>query len=176
MTEIIKEYAEALFSLAMETGEEEAYGAALDTVRTVLAENPDYRELLSSPAIPKHERTQAVDAAFADKLPVNIVSLLALLCEKNRIADFDGCVEEYHRLVRVKNAVVTAKVTSAVPLTEEEQLRLRQSLEKKSGKSVQLSCQTDPSLLGGVVVEMDGVITDGSLRHRLREIKGVISR
>ena len=69
-----------------------------------------------------------------------------------------------------------ATVTAAAGLTDEEKERLRRALERRSGHSVQLECRVDASLLGGVVVEMDGRVLDGSLRHRLHEIKEVMEQ
>ena len=66
--------------------------------------------------------------------------------------------------------------TSAVSLTDRECIELTKKLEKISGNTVSLDCHVDPSLIGGVIVEMNGRVMDGSLRHRLREVKDVINR
>ena len=52
---------------------------------------------------------------------------------------------------------------------------LRLKLEKQSGRNVLLECSTDSTLLGGIVVEMDGKILDGSIRRRLQEVKEVMN-
>jgi F-type H+-transporting ATPase subunit delta len=71
---------------------------------------------------------------------------------------------------------VTATVVSAVELNETEKAALKQRLEKNSGNTVMLECTVDPSILGGLIVTVNGTVTDGSLRHRLREVKDVMSR
>ena len=65
-------------------------------------------------------------------------------------------------------------MTSAVELTDDEKKKLKLKLEKMSGKSLILKCTVDKSVLGGVIVKMDGKIMDGSLKHRLEEVKEVI--
>ncbi len=176
MTEIAKEYAEALFLLACEEGEEEEIMTALEEVNALFGENPELRELFSSPAIPQKERLEAIGAILGGNLPTHVLSFLQLLCEKGRIRAFESCVEEYRSLLRLRESVINAKVITAVPLTEQELQGLVRSLEKKSGKTVIPDCSVDPSLLGGVIVEIEGTVMDGSLRHRLHEVKEVMKR
>ena len=176
MAQISKEYAEALFSLACEEGKETEFLTALEKIGKVLADQPDYTELLSSPGIPLGERLSVLETAFSETAPEYVVSWLQLLCEKGRIGYFSECVKEYRALLSAKNAVITAKVSSAVPLTEEEAKALKQKLEKISRSTVLLDCSIDPSLLGGIVVEMNGRVMDGSLRHRLRAVKEVMEQ
>ena len=66
MTEMSKEYGEALFALAKECDAVDEYKEALDTVSSVLRENPEYIDFLDSPSIAKNERTNAVLSAFGD--------------------------------------------------------------------------------------------------------------
>ena len=173
VTDISKEYAEALFALASETGEQSSFMTALETVTEALDEHPELLELISSPAIACAERVETVAHCFGACCPETVVSFLQLLCEKGRIRLIDACAKEYRRLLDISTSVSVASVTSAVPLNEIA--ALTQKLSRASGRAVQLSCTVDPSLLGGVIVEMDGRVIDGSLRHRLQEVKEVIS-
>lgn len=175
VTDISKEYAEALFALAAETGEERAFMTALEAVTAALDEHPELLELISSPAIACAERVETVAHCFGAFCPETVVSFLQLLCEKGRIRLIDACVHEYRRLLDISTSVRVASVTSAVPLDDNEIAALTQRLSRVSGCAVQLSCAVDPSLIGGVIVEMDGRVMDGSLRHRLQEVKEVIS-
>ena len=174
MKEISKQYAEAVFAIACEDGCESAIMEALESAKTVFEQNPEYMELVCSPSIPVPERCEALSAAFEGVLPETVVSLLGLMCEKGRIRAFSSCVDEYRRLLDAREAVITARVISAVPLTDKERAALTQKLQQKSGSTVLLSCEVDPSIMGGVIVEMQGTIMDGSLRARLREVKEVM--
>lgn len=176
MAEMSKEYGTALFALAKECAAEAEYKAALETVSSVFRENPQYIDFLASPSIPKNKRTEAIEQAFGDQAPEHIVSFLQILCEKGHIRIFSSCVSEYNALYEASQKITVAKVVSAVPLTEKEKNSLKQKLEKMSGYSVQLECSTDNSLMGGLVVEMDGKVIDGTLRYRLLEVKDVMSR
>ncbi len=176
MTEVIKEYAEALFILALEENKEDEYMKAIEDALSAFESEPDYIEFLSAPGIPLMERVGAVEAVFGGKLPSNVVSFMQLLCEKGRIASFKSCVNEYRNLLLAKKNITSAFVTSAVELTEAEKTALKRKLEKISGNSVELHLSVDESLLGGLMVEMNGTVMDGTLRQRLREVKEVMNQ
>ena len=78
---------------------------------------------------------------------------------------------EFELMYRESVRESRASVVSAAPLSEEEKAKLVASLEKRSGRRVRPEYRVDPSLLGGLVVEMDGTRMDGSLRQRLRDVK-----
>lgn len=176
MAQTIKEYAEAIFAIALEEGKPNEYGRALEQTLEVFAENPEYMDLLASHAIPKAERVECIGQAFSELLPEHVLSLVQLLCENDKITMLDECVKEYRRLLDEANRVTKARVVSSVELTDIEKQRLTEKLEKMSGNTVELECVTDPAILGGLVIEMNGKIMDGSLRHRLHEAKDVMSR
>ena len=175
MTEISNEYGNALFLLACECGEEETVLSELESAVKTFSENEEYLDFLSTPSISKEERTASIESVFS-ALSEHTVSFIALLCEKGHIRSFCDCVSEYRSLYNARIAVSVASVTSAVPLTEEEKSALCARLGAISGGKVRLECTVDPSILGGVIVEMDGKVTDGSLRHRLNEVKEVMNR
>ncbi len=176
MTEMSKAYGTALFSLACETHSETEYAQALETVAAVFRETPEYIDFLASPSIPKTQRVAAIEQAFADSIPEHVVSFVQILCEKGHIRSLEGCISEYKKLLDASQQISKATVVSAIPLTVREKERLKQKLEKMSGHSVVLECSADQSLMGGMVIEMDGKVIDGSLHHRLQEVKDVMSR
>ena len=175
MTEISNDYAVALFSLALENGQKKEYGTALEHISAMLCENPEYLDFLASPHIPATERCEAVEKAFGDSLPEQVMSFLQLLCEKGKISIFEDCVASYKKLLDESEKIALAKITSATELTDAEKDELVQKLEKKTGRKVTLDCCVDSAIMGGIIVEIDGKIIDGSVRARLADVKDVIS-
>ena len=175
MNDISKEYGTALFMLACETEEKQSYARILNEIKDLFSHEPQYAELLSSPNIPLSERLGAIDAAFADTAPEYVLSYLKLLCERGRISCLIESINAYNELLDASERVSNAKITSAVALTEEEKAKLIAKLESENGGTVHAEYTVDPSILGGLIVEKDGKILDGSLRHRLRDVKEVIN-
>ena len=140
MTTISREYAEALFELAVQAGVTKETSEGLETVVSALLQTPEYRALLASPAISKDERIAALNDAFRGKIPEVLRAILRMMA-----------------------------------LKESEMVALRAKLEKKLGRTVTLQCRVSPELIGGVRVEVDGRVIDGSIRNKLDEIKEVMN-
>jgi F-type H+-transporting ATPase subunit delta len=66
---------------------------------------------------------------------------------------------------------MTAQVTSAGPLDEAGQQRLRQALSERTGRDVTLEIQLDPTLIGGAVAKVGDLVFDGSLRTQLDTLR-----
>ena len=175
-TELCREYAEALYALAVENHREKEYLEALDQVVALLDENPEYMELLACPAIPRAERDGLLAQAFGSIVPEQVLSFIQLLCAHKRIRGLKDCIEEYRLIYQTAVAASTAQVISAVPLTEQEKERLAAALNARLGRTVTLECTVDESVLGGLIVRVDGMVLDGSLRHRLRTVKEVMKQ
>ncbi len=175
MTDTSKEFASALFELAMETHAEEATLEALKDVRAIFDAQPEALALLASPAIPKKERLAVLEKALGDSVPDTVMGFLQVLCSHGQIRNLNGCIHAYEELYNASRKLSTAYVTSAVPLDDEQKSKLKQQLEKRLGRIIRLECRNDASLLGGLIVEVDGKVIDGSLRHRLHEIKEVMN-
>ncbi len=174
MTQTIKEYAEALFCLAQEENKLNDISASLDTVSQILNENPEYLDFISSPNIKKEERIQAIEDAFSGNVEEYVVSFLCLLCEKGRFDSIHICIADFKAFCDMVNRISVAQVTSAVELDENEKSALKTKLEAVCGNSVLLECHVDPSIVGGLIVNIDGKIIDGSIKNKLHELKGVM--
>lgn len=175
MAQTNKEYAEALFTLAVENNALEKYSEHLSVIKSVLEDNPDYAVFLDSPALPLSERLSAIDEAFGKDFPEYIVSFLKLLCENGRIKELISCIEEFEELKRFASNITVANVYSAVELNAETKEKLLKKLCKVTGKTVQAVYVTDPAILGGIKIEIDGKTIDGSITNNLKRIKGVMN-
>ncbi|MBO4432282.1 MAG: F0F1 ATP synthase subunit delta [Clostridia bacterium] len=169
------DYANALFMIAVEDDKLETFSSDLSVIKQVFRENPDYALLLTSPNIPKSERQEAVDAAFGGKVDANILNFIKVLCDHNKIDTLDDCIKDFKALKKSAQNRVTAKVYTAVPISEAQEQALKEKLQKKFGMTVKIKSVIDKNMLGGVRVEIDGKIIDGSVKRQLHDIKEVIS-
>lgn len=176
MTETIKEYAQAIFELATEKNARGEFLSELTEIKKLFAENPEYIEFLSSFSIPESERIAAVEQAFGGRVSEYVLNFLMLLCKKRRITGFNDCVSEYEALMKFSENICVAKITSAAELSEENKKRICEKLAKATGKEILPEYHVDKSLLGGVIVDAEGKVFDGSLKSRLKEIKEVIDK
>lgn len=173
---VMKEYAEALYSLACEENMKEEIVQAVDKIDQIFKDNPQYVELLSSSAIEIKERLEMLEKAFSTFASEYVVSFLKLLCQNGYIKYYEECAQEFNKLVDFSNKVVTAKVKTAVNLTQEEEKALIKKLEKMCARTVELDISVDKNILGGIIIEVDGKIIDASLSSQLKDMKEVIAK
>ena len=176
MTQTSKEYSTALFSLAKETNSTKEFLDALYLISEKFAENPEYVSLLSSPNIPLNERNNLLEKAFQNSIPEYVLSFTQLLCENKHLSDFNQIIYEYEQIYKTYSSVSDARIVSTIPLTENEKNTLIKNLEKKSGNTVHAKFEIDKTLLAGIVIYLNDTVIDGSLKHKLKEIKEVINQ
>ena len=175
MTATGNNYAEALFMLAREENSVDVFYEDLKTVKKVFEENTEYLQFLATPSIPKSERTTALEAAFGNKITAHVLSFLQLLCEHGAAEHFFDSFTEYERLREWACGCVEAVVKTAVELSSVQKADLIKALEKRTGKHVTLKCVIDTTLIGGIAVELDGEMLDGSVKNNLKRAREVIS-
>ena len=174
MKETYREYAEALFMLALEENKCDEIHSALIQVDDAVNANPQYLDLLDSPAIPLSERISLISEAFSG-IDEYVASFLKILCENGHITSFPLCKEEYESLLENHRGKVEAKVYCVIELTEAQKIALCKKLSLVTGKDVFASYILDESLIGGIRVEIDGDVYDGSISSSLNSVKDVIS-
>lgn len=174
MRQTDKEYAQALFLLASEESCVESTLADLRLIREVLSGEGEYIDFLASPAIPLRERLAAIDEAFSGGAGDYTVYFLKLLCEKGRIRSLFDAIDEFEALYKELSGRSCAVVTSAYELTEEQKASLVTKLEKTLKKGIDLIYVLDSSLIGGLKIELDGKVYDGTIKSRLRDVKDVM--
>ena len=167
MTRAARIYGGSMYDLAVEMGIAEKVLDQLRIVRVLFRQNPDYAGLLSNPAISRETRNAMLDEAFAGNINEYLVNFLKLLGEKNMLRELGDCCDEYRKRFNTDNGIVTAIVRTAVKLSEEQMRALRHNLEKSYEKKIYLVQKTDSTIIGGLRVEMEGKMIDGSIARHL---------
>ena len=161
-----EEYGRALFMLASEDNAVTEVRDTLLQIDAVIAENPAYAALLDTPAIPTEEKLGLIDAAFGDAEQI-VLNFLKILCEKRAVYRLHECVGAYRKLYHEAMGITEAVCITAKPISDAQRALLQNKLCELTGKQVLMTTETDPSLIGGIVLLMDGKQLDGSVRARL---------
>ncbi len=175
MTEFAKLYGGSLYDLAAEEGLDERILGELDETVSLLAANPDYLRLLATPSIPKKERCALLDEALQGAVHPYLLNFLKLLCEQGAVRELTGCARAYHLRFNQAHGVLEATAVSAVALSEAQADQLKQKLETATGKRIDLATKVDPAVLGGIRLEMDGTLLDGTVQNRLASLRSRIA-
>ena len=171
-----RRYARALFQLALEERSEEEIGQEIERFGAVYGTAP-LNQVLDNPAFSLQARKNVL-AQVAKSLGLSPLSVrfLSLSLERDRLTFLPSIVARYRRLLDQKRGQVEARVAAASALGEDDLRRLGEALGKIAGKRVALSQESDASLIGGLVIHLEGKIYDGSVRTQLDKMKRRVER
>lgn len=170
-------YAQALFDLANEQGAVAAVEADLKSLKAALADSRDLRTLVGSPAFSAENKGKGL-AAIAVRAKFNVVTtkFLGLLAANGRASALPDTITAFQRLSADARGVVAAKVTTAAPLTAAQGKGLAAALRQALGKDPEIETRVDPSILGGIKVQVGSRLFDASLRSKLDSLKFALKR
>ncbi len=174
MNDVSREYGGALYELAADEGIARELLPETETVRGILQKNPAYIRLLTAPELKGAEREAAVAEAFSDAHPY-LLRFLRMMVSLGYARELCDALSEYKRLYFEKNGIAVAKIASAVALSDAEKERLIAALAARTGKEISPEYEVRPELVGGISVEVDGTLYDGTLRRRLDGIRASLS-
>lgn len=171
-----RRYTKALFQLAQEGAQEEKVGRELDSFVAAYAGSP-LPTVLNNPAFEMASRKKIlVEVTKALQLSDLTVRFLSLLLERDRLAYLASIVSFYRRFLNDAKGRVDAKVVGAERLEPATLEKLGEVLSNISGKEAVLHEESDPALLGGVLIQLEGKVYDGSVRTQLEKMKQRIAR
>lgn len=176
---IARRYAGALFSLDKKAGTQalDAHGECLGELSRLLREEPRFQLILKSPVISAEEKKNLLHTLLkkmvADQTMFNFCSLLA---DKERLGALQDIAEWYRFLLDDAHGIVRGKVITAIKLTPNKQAEMKDALEKKFGKNMELTFHVDPDILGGMILMVGSRVMDASLRAQLGLLRETLRR
>ncbi len=174
--EVAKRYGRALYDSARERNLTIQGHDQLAPLIGVFRDDRRLIDYLSAPHVLEETKEELVKRIFGDRLEALFVEFLLLLVRKHRIRFLPEILEEVERLFRDDKGILQVTVTSAVILTAVEEERIREALERKTGKTIELIAKVDPSLIAGLIVKIGDDVVDGSVKHQLASLKDELER
>jgi F-type H+-transporting ATPase subunit delta len=169
-------YASALFDLAKESSNVEGIEKDLANFQSLLDESPDLVRVVRSPVIAADDQAKAL-AAVLEKAGIGglTANFLKLVTANRRLFVIQDMIKVYRSLAAKARGEVTAEVTSAYALNDEQVASLKETLKASVGKDVTLQSRVDPSILGGLIVKVGSRMIDSSLKTKLQNMKVALS-
>lgn len=163
-------YARALFEAAEEAGRLDQVAEELAAFAGALGEVPELDAFLRNPQVEPAGKASVLDELVtgADKLVRNF---LLLVVEKGRAGELAEIAREFQALYARSQNRLTVELQTAHELTDEEAESIVRTIEKASGRTVEATRSVDPSLIGGIVLQVGSFRADGSVRGRLERLR-----
>jgi F-type H+-transporting ATPase subunit delta len=169
-TSAARRYAEAIGEIARRDGTPDAWLDDLRLAAAVVSE-PELARLLDNPAVPVAARREVLGAILAGRVSHLALNLVLLLATRARIALVPAIAAEYKRLLDRGRGMVTATVTSPIPLEPDHLAAVADRLRSLTGRTVEVQAALDPALVGGLTVRVGDQLIDASVRGRLERLR-----
>jgi F-type H+-transporting ATPase subunit delta len=172
VTTIANRYARALADVITEHGETHEVVAELNRFAQLMTEHEQLRNVFGSPVIPlDRKRATLNDILMRLNLRPTSNNLLQLLLNNSRLHELGHMLGALTRELDARTNIVSAEITTAREISEQQKSMLRDNLKTATGKDVRLQFRTDPNIIGGVVTRIGSLVYDGSIKNHLARMR-----
>jgi F-type H+-transporting ATPase subunit delta len=169
---LAERYAAALFDIAEERRMLDEVASDLRQLRAMLASSVDLMRVVRSPVLSRQEQGRAV-AALAVRAEISslVRDFLAVVAKNRRLFAVPAMIEAYLATLAERRGEVTASVTAAQPLNDQQLEALSEHLRRTVGRRVSVDVRVDPRLIGGLIVKVGSRMVDSSVESKLRRLQ-----
>lgn len=161
-------YGEALFELAVEEDQIDAFYEEAKGLYDVFIRDQDLNLFLGHPKVLKEDKTAMIQKVFTGRVHEQLVGFLTIIIKKDRQKDIPAILEYFIKRVKDHKKIGVANVTSAITLfdAKKQQIEAR-LLETTDYNSMEVHYEVDASLIGGLVIRIEDRVVDSSIRNQL---------
>ena len=171
MSERAEAYASALLAVARAEGNLAEVEDELFRFARTFEGSDELRMALTDPSLPAERRIAVVEELMGGKALRVSTALAAFVVSAGRAGELPAIVDSFVAKAAEERSHEIAEVRSAVSLDASQRERLAEALNRATGKRVEIKVIVDPSVLGGVVARIGDTVIDGTVRHRLEQLK-----
>ena len=117
-----------------------------------------------------------VDDTFGGKIHIYLLNFLKIIVENDTVHEFIDAAKQFRNEYNHENGIETVTAVSAVELSAAQKSALQENLSKTTGKKIELETRVDPSCMGGIKLQMDGLQLDGTVKNKLDAIRTRLMR
>lgn len=173
---VIAGYAQALLVLAKSEDVVDLVEEELTGLRDAFSKNHDLISFLEDPKVTAEGKRKALSELMGPKVSPLVHFQLGLAIEQGRAALLPVIIDHFFILTAESRKKITARVTTAIPLSEPIAQKIEDTLSELVGEAIFMKMAVDPDILGGIVVHLGDRIIDGSLKGQLGQLREGISR
>ena len=169
-------YAESLFDLAKEENKVTQYLDDIKLVGEVLDSDPQIVQFFNHVLIENDKKIQLLDQSFKGNVDQYVLNFLKLLVQSRRIRYIDDIVKSYINLSIQYLGIEEGMIYTPYELTDQQIQDIEKAISQKENKKVTLKVSIDPSLLGGIKVQIANRIYDGTIKNKVEMLKKELLR
>jgi F-type H+-transporting ATPase subunit delta len=167
---IADRYAHAAFALAVEAKKESTLTEEMGQLADAIQSSAELKSALANPLVGR-EAKAAILADLAKKADTLTRQTLKTLAEGGRADIIPALARALAGRLSESRGEIVAEITSARALSPAMQKKFADSLAEATGKAVRLELKEDPSLIGGVAIQLGSLRLDASLQGALNHMR-----
>jgi F-type H+-transporting ATPase subunit delta len=174
MADRVDGYAAAILEVARAEGSLDVVSDELFQFAQILQQSDQLRQTLTDQTLPPEKRQAIVEDLLGPKASPLTVQLISFVVGAGRARDLPEIIERLVQRAAAERQHEVAEVRTAVDLDDDQRRRLTEALERATGKKIELKVIRDPTVIGGVVARVGDTVIDGSVRHRLEQLRELL--
>jgi len=169
--EKIQSYAQAILAVASAESNAEQVEDEIYRFSQVLQSSEELKSTLSDASIPSTLRQQIVEDLLDGQATQTTVALVSMIVAAGMGGDIKAIADKVVGLGAESRDKAVAEVYSVVDLSSDQQQRLAAALKSATGKDVEMKVIIDESVMGGLLVQIEDEVIDGTVRTRLKQLR-----
>ena len=171
---VARPYAQAAFMVATEQQALQEWSDMLGLLAGV-ASDAAMASLIESPELTETQLADLIVDICGDRLNDKGANFVRVLAANRRLELLPEIAALFEIQRQEAEGTIKAELVSAYPATDEQQARIIESLRRRLGKEIELSCSTDAGLLGGAIIRAGDLVIDGSVRGKLARLGSALT-
>ena len=167
-----KSYALALYQLAKENSEIDKVENEMNGLKKLIIDSSDFREMILNPTIQKEEKKNIISKITeSNNFSVTGKKFLGFLTTKNRLFFLNQIIESFLNFLSKTKGELKAKLLSAKELSKIEIEKIEKELSSDFNSPIKIEYKHEPSLIGGLIIQVGSIMVDNSIRNKLRQLE-----
>ncbi len=167
-----KRYVKAVFELARQQNQLDRLARDMQAAQQIFETHPELIDFLRRPTVAASAKSQTLRKIFSGDFSPLFRQLLDLLARRKRLELLPDIAYLFNEHYKKAQGIVEARVTLAVPVTDELRNQFLEKVKQITGKDrIELQMETDPDIIGGYILQIGDLRIDDSVRGKIRKIK-----
>jgi len=171
---IITKYAQGLYKVALKEENVTQFSVRLHSIMNILKSVPELNQLFITRRVQIEDKMVMLKNILGDKISGIEMDLIVLLIENGHMMLFGEVVKRFDYLKDKDSEIIKVQITSSSRLSDDEVQRISLNIENKIQKKVDVTMETDTSIVGGIKLRVGNTLIDGSVSNHLQKMRDTL--
>ena len=168
----VKSYSQALYELASEEKKLDDVEKHVISIVKLISQSEDFNSLIKDPTNKQENQINSINIIFERfNLSILLKKFINFLVMKRRFFYVEKILKDFVMICSKNRGEIFAKLTVAKELNENEINKIKNELSQNFGSNVKLNYNYDPNLIGGLIMQVESVMIDTSIKNKLQQIE-----